>query len=106
MEQGVIRWWPLLGGPDPLREQCRRSFADKAPSKAATRSLGARVLSVLCELVSPRWRSVFDVIGSGGDLTPVCKRRYAALLECFPVDEVTFQIEMVVDIGVDRGELL
>ena len=39
-------------------------------------------------------------------MTPVCKRRCAALLECFPVDEVTFQIEMVVDIGVDRGELL
>ena len=47
MEQGVIRWWPLLGGPDPLREQCRRSFADKAPSKAATRSLGASANAIL-----------------------------------------------------------
>ena len=65
-----------------------------------------KVLSVLCEPVSPRWRSVFDVGGSGGDLTPVGKRRCAALLKRFPVDEMAFQIEVVVDAGMDRGELL
>ena len=65
-----------------------------------------KVLSVLCEPVSPRWRSVFDVFRSGGDLTPVGKRRCAALLKRFPVDEMAFQIEVVVDVGMNRGELL
>ena len=65
-----------------------------------------KVLSVLCEPVSPRWRSVFGVFRSGGDLTPVGKRRCAALLKRFPVDEMAFQIEVAVDAGMDRGELL
>jgi len=64
------------------------------------------VLSVLREPVSPRWRSVFDALGSGGDLTPVGKRRCAALLKRFPVDEMAFLVEMVVDVGMERGELL
>ena len=64
------------------------------------------VLSMLCGPVSPRWKSVFETAGSDGDLTPVGKRCCAALLERFPVDEMAFQVEMVVDVGVDRCELL
>ena len=75
-------------------------------SEGTSRKVGEPVLSVCCEPVSPRWRSVFDVFRSGGDLTPVGKRRCAALLKRFPVDEMAFQVEMVVDVGVDRGELL
>ena len=66
----------------------------------------SQVLSVLGEPVSPRWSSVFDVGGSGGYLTPVGERYCAAPLKRFPVDEMAFQIEMIVDVGVDRGELL
>ena len=82
-----MRLFALLGAAEP--DTCR-----------------SLVLSVLREPVSPRWSSDFDVFRSGGNLTPVGMRRSAALLECFPVDEMAFQVEVAVDAGVDRGELL
>jgi hypothetical protein len=44
----------------------------------------------------------FDGRTSGGDLTPVGKRRSAALFEGRAIDDVAFEVEMVVDVGVDR----
>ena len=64
------------------------------------------VLSVQCELVSTRWSSVFDVRGLAGDQTPFGKRRGAALFECLTINDVAFEIKMIVDVGMDRGELL
>jgi hypothetical protein len=50
---------------------------------------------------------VFDAGEPAGDLTPFEGRhRYAAPFEYFPVDEMAFKIEVVVDIGVDRGDHL
>ena len=65
-----------------------------------------RVLSAGCELVSPRWRWVFDIGSSGSDLTPLSNRRGAALFECLAIDDMAFQIEVIADTGVDRGKLL
>lgn len=56
--------------------------------------------------VSSRRRSVFAVGGSGDDLTPVGKRRCAALFECFPAEKMAVQVKITVAGGVDRGELL
>ena len=59
------------------------------------------MVSVGCELVSPRWRSVFDIRGLGGDLTPLGQRRCAALFEGLAINDVAFGIEVVLDVGVD-----
>ena len=44
--------------------------------------------------------------GSRGELPPLGKRRGAALLVGLAIDEMAFEIEVIVDVGMDRGELL
>ena len=64
----TVRDWVLrfnARGPEGLLD-------GKAPGPRPV--LGA-VLSVGCDLVSTRWRSVFNIRGLAGDLTPFCKRR-------------------------------
>ena len=48
---------------------------------------------------------VFGQSGLGGDLSPLGGLRGAVLLVGLPIDDVTFEIEMVVDVGMDTGEL-
>jgi hypothetical protein len=64
------------------------------------------VLSVQRELVSTRWSPVFDDRGLAGDQTPLCKRSRAAPFERPTVDDVAFRVELILDVGVGRGELL
>ena len=71
-----------------------------------TFGIAARVLSVLCALVSV-WRSWVLIPGrSGGEYLPLGQGSRATKLVFLTTDEMTFGKEVVGDIGVDGGELL
>lgn len=59
------------------------------------------VLSVYCELVSTGRTWVFEGRSLARDLPPFSERRGAALLEGLTIDEVSFEVEVVVDVGVN-----
>ena len=63
-------------------------------------------LSVQCEPPSPRWSSVFEVSGLARDRLPLGQCGRAAFLVSLSIDEMTFEGEKIVDVGMDRGELL
>ena len=70
------------------------------------RELAAGVLSVSCELVSTRWSSGFGLSVLACDQPPLCQCSRASFLVGLSINEVAFEIEVVVDIGMGRGELL
>lgn len=65
-----------------------------------------RVLSVQSQLVSDRRSHVLITRRSGHEVLPLSQCGRAAGLVCLAIDEVALQVEVVVDVGMDRGELL
>lgn len=65
-----------------------------------------REVSVGCELVSAWPSSALDQRGSGRKHLPLRQGSGAAFLVSGSVDEMAFQSKVVVDAGVNRGELL
>ena len=51
-------------------------------------------------------QSVFDARGPGGNSSPFGKCRRAASFVGLAVDNMTFEIKVIVDVGVDGSELL
>ena len=64
------------------------------------------VLSVQREPLSARCTSIFEGMALAGEDLPLCQGGRAAFLVGLAINEVAFEIEVVVDVGVHRGELL
>ena len=85
-----------------------RAFKDAAcpfPTQPSL-SIPNRVLSVRCETLST-WRTDHQSsMTSADERLPLRQGGGAAKLEGLAIDEVTFRVEVVVQAGVDRSELL
>lgn len=64
------------------------------------------VLSVLREPLSPRCNPAFERSGLAREDLPLRQGSGASCLVGLAVDEMTFEVEVVVDVGVDGSELL
>jgi hypothetical protein len=64
------------------------------------------VLSVYRELVSTWQGSICEGRDLARDNLPLCPGGRASFLVGLAVDEVAFEAEVVVEVGVDGGELL
>ena len=58
------------------------------------------------ELVSQRWRSFFDIVRLACDETPLAVRCYAARFVGSAINEMTFEVEVIVDVCPERGKFL
>jgi len=65
-----------------------------------------RALSIFWEPVSTWPSSAYELHPSASERLPLRQSGGAAFVVSVPVDEMAFQGEVVVDVGVDRGELL
>ena len=81
-----------------------RSARRLGVSVAQVRRQSTSVLSVLSQGVSDCRNSSFQRAGSSYERLPLGQCGRAALLVSLAIDKVVFLVELVVDVGVDRGE--
>lgn len=104
----VHEWARVL---DPARVPCR-SLRLQTGAKAGRKGHRSQSASVeerspgLCQTNLNRHAKGAGLRRSGRQLTPLGQGSRAVLLEDVAAVEVTVEIEMIVDRGVDRGEFL